>query len=328
MIARKLVLSLVLCLMTMTGGVGAHPGHDTAAAPVMEVTEQTWVQEVLDSQLPVFVESYLTGPLFEDQAKVVAAVAPRYQGKVKFVRMDRKKYPHLFNIYVGQLPPWLADKPIAVIYPVRGLSHHADGAMEQLWCRSMETFNRTVTFGVHNEHTLMKLINQELHKVSTSSALPEPVPFTPGTMVDFSTEARRAALSTPDSSWGSSLLGTTLSLLLSLWLSTIVQFNRSDRGKLVIAFILTVLGFKVVTWVAAILTVVVLLLTLVQAPLAAVIAPIITFALTCWLGGTLVLFFMSKLMPNTVQVASFYNALLAALMILILRLLLATCLGI
>ena len=99
---RKLftIAAIVAALAVLGGlfGYRYYQQHQSAASAgqVIEVNEQNFDKEVLQSQLPVFVEFYLPGCVpCQKQAPLVEQAAKDYAGKVKFVKIDLQANPNI-----------------------------------------------------------------------------------------------------------------------------------------------------------------------------------------------------------------------------------------
>lgn len=90
-IASILVLSgLIMTIQHYRNRPVVEPG----LSAITEVTAKNFKQEVMQSQIPVYVVFVVSGHgASEDQLKLVEKVAADYAGKVKFVKVDAKKEP-------------------------------------------------------------------------------------------------------------------------------------------------------------------------------------------------------------------------------------------
>lgn len=90
---RTYSLGVVVLSLVLLGGLIGLIYHNRQPASVLtEVTTDTFADQVVNSTTPVYVEFYTrTSKACAKQAPVLEKLAPEYQGKVKFVRIDAEK---------------------------------------------------------------------------------------------------------------------------------------------------------------------------------------------------------------------------------------------
>lgn len=109
------ILAVVAAFALLSGLVGfIHFAKNTPASVVVEVTKDNFEQEVLKSNIPVYVEFYADRDCqpCAKQAPVVEKLAAEYAGKVKFVRVNALKQPELAQgAQIENVPSHFLVKP-------------------------------------------------------------------------------------------------------------------------------------------------------------------------------------------------------------------------
>lgn len=105
------------------------PVVEQGLSAITEVTSKTFKQEVMQSQIPVYVVFVVPGhPASEDQLKLVEKVAADYAGKVKFVKVDAKKEQGIAQANGVQYAPtsFILNLKAQAIIKAEGLMSEAD----------------------------------------------------------------------------------------------------------------------------------------------------------------------------------------------------------
>ncbi len=113
------ILSVVAAFALLSGLVGfIHFAKNAAPSAVLEVTKDNFENEVLKSNIPVYVEFYVDrdcAPCAK-QAPVVEKLAAEYAGKVKFVRINALKQPELAQgAQIENVPSHFFVKPAEAV---------------------------------------------------------------------------------------------------------------------------------------------------------------------------------------------------------------------
>ncbi|HJY87316.1 MAG TPA: thioredoxin domain-containing protein [Candidatus Acidoferrales bacterium] len=112
---RKLfTIAAIVAALAILGGLFGYRYYlqHQAAGQVIEVNEQNFDKEVMQSKLPVFIEVYLPSCApCQKQAPLVEQAAKDYAGKVKFVKIDAGANPNLAgSLNISVVPTMMVVK--------------------------------------------------------------------------------------------------------------------------------------------------------------------------------------------------------------------------
>jgi thioredoxin 1 len=99
-----------------------------AHGPISVVTDENFIQEVVESGEPVLVDFYADwcGPC-KMMSPIIAELAPEYEGKLKFVKLDTDANPGVSSaLQIQSIPTFMIFKGNTVYAIVPGAMHRQD----------------------------------------------------------------------------------------------------------------------------------------------------------------------------------------------------------